>query len=434
MKRTKFFLVISMFLGLSLVVSALPQKDRPLPGGSGQTEMFGQERLVSIEPLPAMDGQLSLWPESTPKGLWAEASAPENLMALLQQQSGAAGAAVASSAPPRPSEAARAEVARRQPLNTIRDPRNVFAGVAVDPIRNEIIVADENNFSVLVYDRTTNTPPGAVLSEPKRVIGGDNTFIEYACDVYVDPSSGDIYVINNDTLTWLTVWDRNARGNMLPTRKFAVPYSVWAIAVDEETEDLMLTVQEDNAVVTFKKTARDNDPPVRLLQGANTQLADPHGIALDPTTDLIYVTNWGIHYDREPGAVNTGLRTAGKPLWPVGSGEIAGSGEIRLPSITVYRKDAAGDAAPLRVIQGPGTQLNWPSSIAVHPDRGEIFVANDTGPQRDGLPRGCGGRRRSHSNPERSPHDDQASHRIDLGPAEQRTNCGQFWQPLRYRI
>ncbi len=34
---------------------------------------------------------------------------------------------------------------------------------------------------------------------------------------------------------------------------------------------------------------------------------------------------------------------------------------------------------PLQVIQGPNTLLNWPTDIAVHPERGEIFVANDTG-------------------------------------------------------
>jgi DNA-binding beta-propeller fold protein YncE len=31
------------------------------------------------------------------------------------------------------------------------------------------------------------------------------------------------------------------------------------------------------------------------------------------------------------------------------------------------------------VIQGPNTQLNWPTAVAVHPERGELFVANDTG-------------------------------------------------------
>jgi DNA-binding beta-propeller fold protein YncE len=33
----------------------------------------------------------------------------------------------------------------------------------------------------------------------------------------------------------------------------------------------------------------------------------------------------------------------------------------------------------LRVIQGPKTRLNWPTALAVHPDRGEVFVANDVG-------------------------------------------------------
>ncbi len=52
---------------------------------------------------------------------------------------------------------------------------------------------------------------------------------------------------------------------------------------------------------------------------------------------------------------------------------------IHPPSITVYPKNAQGDTPPLRVIQGPKTQMDWPTSLAVHPDRGELFVANDTG-------------------------------------------------------
>jgi DNA-binding beta-propeller fold protein YncE len=31
----------------------------------------------------------------------------------------------------------------------------------------------------------------------------------------------------------------------------------------------------------------------------------------------------------------------------------------------------------VRIIKGPRTQLNWPSHLAVHEARGEIFVAND---------------------------------------------------------
>ena len=142
---------------------------------------------------------------------------------------------------------------RRRPTTTIRDPRNTFAGLVIDPVRNEVVIAEENNFSLLVYDRLKNTPPTAALSEPKRMIQGENTFLEYACGVYVDPATGDIYGINNDTLNWMTVFDRNAKGNASPNRKLATPLSSFAIVADEETQELLMTIQDDHAVVTFKK-------------------------------------------------------------------------------------------------------------------------------------------------------------------------------------
>jgi DNA-binding beta-propeller fold protein YncE len=237
-------------------------------------------------------------------------------------------------------------------------------------------MAEENNFSVLVYDRTANTPPNAALTEPKRMIQGENTWLEYACGVYVDPATGDIYGINNDTLNWMTVFDRNAKGNAAPKRKLATPHTTFGIVGDEETQELLMTIQDDHAVSVFRKDAKDNDAPVRVIQGPKTQMADPHGIALDPKTGLIYVTNWGTFNDRKYEGVPPRY---GKANWPVArTNNIPGSGKNQPPSITVYRKDARGDVAPLRVIQGPRTLMNWPTSIAVHPDRGELFVANDT--------------------------------------------------------
>ena len=38
---------------------------------------------------------------------------------------------------------------------------------------------------------------------------------------------------------------------------------------------------------------------------------------------------------------------------------------------------ARGDTAPLRIIEGPLTQLNWPAHIFVDEERGEVYVAND---------------------------------------------------------
>ena len=134
--------------------------------------------------------------------------------------------------------------------------------------------------------------------------------------------------------------------------------------------------------------ARDDDPPTRLLQGDRTLLADPHGIAFDPKNKLLFVANFGS--TATPRSDNGGWvrypiwesrsKRDEKPNWPVDTQDmIPGSGRSLLPSITVYDKNAQGDTAPIRVISGPKTQLNWPSGLYVDAARGELFVANDGG-------------------------------------------------------
>ena len=57
---------------------------------------------------------------------------------------------------------------------------------------------------------------------------------------------------------------------------------------------------------------------------------------------------------------------SGKEHWPLDRAHaIPGSGRNVAPSITVYPKGARGDAAPVRRIQGPKTQLNWPTGMAI---------------------------------------------------------------------
>jgi DNA-binding beta-propeller fold protein YncE len=65
-----------------------------------------------------------------------------------------------------------------------------------------------------------------------------------------------------------------------------------------------------------------------------------------------------------------------KANWPLEEDK-PGTGRMRPPSITVHALDAQGDVPPLRTIQGPKTQLNWPTGLTVDRERGEIFVAND---------------------------------------------------------
>src|SRR5262245_20715381 len=88
----------------------------------------------------------------------------------------------------------------RAPVRVIRDPYPTFSAVAVDMDGNEIVLQDENNFGFAVYDRLTNTPASARLSEPKRIVRGPQTFMEFNCGLYVDQKTGDIYSVNNDTI------------------------------------------------------------------------------------------------------------------------------------------------------------------------------------------------------------------------------------------
>src|SRR2546430_17708663 len=66
-------------------------------------------------------------------------------------------------------------VIERAPLRFIKDPNPSFSAVAVDSDSNMLVVADENMFRIMEYDRRDSTPPRARLTEPRRIISGTNT-------------------------------------------------------------------------------------------------------------------------------------------------------------------------------------------------------------------------------------------------------------------
>lgn len=325
----------------------------------------GQPQLVSIEPLPPTDGEMCQWEPAS--------YSP----AALQQPERAARAAARSEA----DQGKPSETESRKPVRMIRDPYAAYSSVAVDPLHNEVVLTDENLFNILVYDRMANTPPSAKMTEPKRMIGGLNTKIEFQCGLYIDPLNGDIFAVNNDTVDRLVIFSRQAKGDVPPTREIHTPHGTFGIAVDEQAEELYLTIQHDSAVVVYRKYAKSEDSPLRVLQGDQTKLADPHGIAVDAKNNLIFIANHGATHSVDASLKGSkGNRSSGKSNWPLERAfAVPGSGRNLPPSITVYAKDAKGDTAPLRVIQGPNTQMDWPSGLAVDPERGELYVANDMG-------------------------------------------------------
>ena len=312
----------------------------------------GYPQLVSIQPLPEIETEGDMC-------AWVPASSPARLAFALQQ-----------SRPAGASGEPRNVALERPPLRVIRDPHPTFSAVAVDPTNNEIVVQDENLFQIVAYDRMTNTPAQAAFSEPKRVIGGHETKIEFNCGLYIDPKNGDIYSVNNDTLDTLTVFARNVSGNTHPSRELETPHRTYGIAVNEASQELFLTVQHPPMVVVYNKMAEGDDEPIRVIRGNRTGLEDAHGMGLDTKNGWIFVANYGNAASYQDGGGNS--------LADIGGARIApGSGRYTPPSITVYPIKASGDTTPLRTIQGPNTQLNWPAHIYVDDEHGEVFVAND---------------------------------------------------------
>ena len=252
----------------------------------------------------------------------------------------------------------------RAPARVIKDQYPSFSAVAINAEENMLVVTDENLYQILEYDRRENTPPQARLTEPKRIISGPNTRAEMMCGVYIDPVTKEVYVLNNDTQNWLPVFPRDARGNATPSRYLAAPHGTFGIAVNEETQQMFMTVQHQNSVVVYRKQASGDEKPLRTIAGSDTQLEDPHGIALDIKNKLIFVSNFGNAQVSPPGS--HGGRRAAETY-----------GKFEPPSITVYPLEASGNVKPLWIIEGSQTTLNWPSHIALHEPRQELFIAND---------------------------------------------------------
>jgi DNA-binding beta-propeller fold protein YncE len=372
---------------------------------SAKTRVIGSDRIVSFESFP--DSDVCTMPGMESASLPAAVGAIEKLPgggaqacvlppSLLESQA-PRGRAPQSQAPQHivggpgtPYQArTRDGQINRPPLHYIKDPYAAWSSVAVNADNDMVVMTDENLFRVVEYSRRDNTPPNAPLTEPRRVIGGDNTRTEMICGTYVDPKTLEVYVINNDTQDFMPVFSREARGNVAPDRLLATPHQSWGIAADEVRQELYLTVQGAGAVVVYRKAAAGAEAPLRILEGDATELADPHGIAIDQKDDLMVVANHG-HRRVSSGAPILRAPDEWRRLWQESMGRDAelhgfvslyqggrGYGRFEPPSINIYQRGASGNTAPLRVIKGPRTQLNWPMHVGVHEGRGEIYVAND---------------------------------------------------------
>ncbi|PWU05116.1 MAG: hypothetical protein C5B51_15355 [Terriglobia bacterium] len=245
----------------------------------------------------------------------------------------------------------------RPPVRILRDTAPIYSSVAVDDKRNEVFLQDNNLWSIRVFSRLDNAKPGTPPTEARRVIVGNKTEVQFNSCVYIDPINGDVYSVENDIGDVIVTFSHDATGNAEPVRKLKVTHRAYAMAMDEENQEFFVSVQHPPQVAVYRRGASGDEKPKRLLIGDKTQLSDSHGMAIDTKRKLLFVDNWGNSADDG----------------------VPGSGRFGPPTITVYRLNANGDEAPLRIIQGPKTGLDWPGAMSVDMDTGDLYVANDMG-------------------------------------------------------
>ena len=306
-------------------------------------------RLISLEELPDVSGDYCERPGAADRNPRQD----DNLFTNFQET------------PVHAQDSAEPTTVTRPPLRKIQDDYPIYSSVGVDPRLNEVFLQDANMWSIRVFNRDDNTPSGALVASPKRVIGGAKTDVQFNSCVYVDPVNGDVYSAENDIGDSIVMFShedqlngaRNADGDIPPTRKLKVTHRAFNMAVDEQRQELFVTIQYPPQVAVYRKQAAGNEQPLRVLTGEKTRLSDVHGIVVDTKNKLLIVNSWGNISDYKT----------------------AGTGRFESSSIDIYPIDAKGDTPPIAVIQGPKTQLDWPGAMSLDPDSGTLYVANDVG-------------------------------------------------------
>jgi hypothetical protein len=209
---------------------------------------------------------------------------------------------------------------------TSQNPMSRPSGIGVDAAGNVYASGNLSN-SISVY------PPGSNgQATPTQYIAGGYTGLALPDSLAVSPT-GRIYVTNKASVT---VYAAGSNGNVAPAQTISGSKTGIAnpnaVAVDSKGRIYVSSTPNGSpsgcCITIYDKNANGNVAPIRSINGSNTQIDVPYGIAVD-SKDNIYVT------------------------------------QAKTNSINVYAKGANGNVAPIRVITGSKTKLNGPTVSVV---------------------------------------------------------------------
>lgn len=194
------------------------------------------------------------------------------------------------------------------PLRVIHGPKTKLTypdSVTVDPIHNEILAASYITGAVLVYPREAN---GDVA--PIRIIHGPKTKMTRPWRVVVDPIN-NLLVVANIKPGRILIFNRTAEGDVAPMRIIEGPKTGFETpgAITLYPKKKLIFVVDGRIGHYVVKGGRDigtpnrgfvgvwsmddngDVPPKAIIEGPNTQLIRPIGVAINPRDGEVFVTD-----------------------------------------------------------------------------------------------------------------------------------------------
>jgi hypothetical protein len=196
----------------------------------------------------------------------------------------------------------------------------------------------------------------------------------------------------------IAVFARLAKENAVPTRLLAgqatkLSRTMHDIRYDEAHDELYVSNPFAAAILVFRGGANGEEAPIRIIQGPGTQLEGPDRLDVDPVNNEIIVPEAGntiLVYPRTASGNVAPLRVIKGPdtqlrgirsvaVDTVRNLLVGGTqyrkGNIEEGILLIYRRTANGNVKPLRVIQGPKTEIVRITQLQVYPPTGWILAA-----------------------------------------------------------
>jgi DNA-binding beta-propeller fold protein YncE len=180
-------------------------------------------------------------------------------------------------------------------------------------------------------------------------------------------------------------------GELPPIRLVADPFPTFnGIALDIANNRIAMSDENRKSVLVYDRASGNSSSgvtaPVRQVIGPDSQIGYIAGVTFDPAHREIYAVNNDlddrivVFDDNANGDVKPKRRLfVPHQAWGISVNPLADQFAIsvqQLSMVAIYRREAAGLEAPVRIIEGPSTGLADPHGVHWDGTHHEIVVAN----------------------------------------------------------